>query len=208
MTWFRSRLPSRRPRTSAARPMPVSATARRGSIPICTVSRSRHTGSKPAFSAGLTQGGSHPAPTFRKALAPEFWLRSPGSGALAQEPWLRSPGSGALAQEPWPGSSGLGPPAGERPIRSAADDGDRAPAVGESFMITTISQLYLPRSRGDHERLTRHCGRRRRWGLVRPIGPVRRVGRTARGVRPGALFMITGILSQSGRLRIPVIMNQ
>jgi len=54
MTCARSRLPSSSPITTAARPMPVSATARRGSMPICTVSRSRQTASKPDFRVGLT----------------------------------------------------------------------------------------------------------------------------------------------------------
>jgi len=52
-TWARSRLPSSRRNSTSAPRIPVSATARRGSIPICTVSRFRQTGSSPGFSAGL-----------------------------------------------------------------------------------------------------------------------------------------------------------
>jgi len=50
-------VPSREPSSSetiaAALPRPVSARARRGSTPICSVSRSRQSGRSPAFSAGL-----------------------------------------------------------------------------------------------------------------------------------------------------------
>jgi len=53
-SWFRSRLPSSSLTTSAALRMPISATARRGSTPIWTVSRSRQIGNSPNLSAGLT----------------------------------------------------------------------------------------------------------------------------------------------------------
>src|SRR5579859_4635077 len=52
-TWPRSRLPSSSRSRSPVPRIPVSATARRGSIPNCTVSRFRQTVSSPGFSAGL-----------------------------------------------------------------------------------------------------------------------------------------------------------
>ncbi|MGD0702469.1 MAG: hypothetical protein ABSA02_21625 [Trebonia sp.] len=48
-----SRDPSSRLTIAAALPSPVSARARRGSTPICSVSRSRQSGRSPALSAGL-----------------------------------------------------------------------------------------------------------------------------------------------------------
>ena len=53
ITPSRSRLPSSRLSTAAVWPRPPTATARRGSTPNCSVSRSRHTGSNPAFRTGL-----------------------------------------------------------------------------------------------------------------------------------------------------------
>jgi hypothetical protein len=52
-SWARSRLPSRRPSSTAAPRIPVKAMARRGSTPIWTVSRLRQTASKPGLRAGL-----------------------------------------------------------------------------------------------------------------------------------------------------------
>src|SRR5215472_3616466 len=53
ITSSRLLLPSSRPISSALYLMPDNAIARLGSMPICSVSRSRQTGSKPALSAGL-----------------------------------------------------------------------------------------------------------------------------------------------------------
>ena len=64
-----SRLPSSSVTTAAAPPSPDRATARRGFTPICSVPRSRQTGSSPALSAGLMASWWHRGLTFRQAPA-------------------------------------------------------------------------------------------------------------------------------------------
>src|SRR5215470_9805405 len=63
MTWSRFRLPSSKRISGAALLIPDKAIARRGSIPIWSVSRSRQTGSNPDLMAGRMVAACHLGPT-------------------------------------------------------------------------------------------------------------------------------------------------
>jgi len=128
MTCARSRLPSRRVITRATPAMPVSATARRESIPICSVLRSRHTGSSPGFSAGLTilsVTGDTDSPDIAAALG------------MAQVPACLRHGPGPAA---WPGSPRPRGTAGVlRPGR-----GPRAPERHGEQPLAPLRAVRLP----------------------------------------------------------------
>ena len=105
-SWSRSRLPSSSRITSAARLIPEMATARRGSMPIWTVSRSRHNGSNPDLNAGLTAASvprpaDIPAGAIRRQVpVPRPIAKSPGARLVAPLPRKRRVGLG-------PGTPGL-----------------------------------------------------------------------------------------------------
>ena len=95
ITLSRSRLPSSRLSTAAVWPSPATATARRGSTPNCSVSRSRHTGSSPAFNAGLMPACCHRPVTFRPRRARSRSYRPFRSGTEASTRVVISAASGS-----------------------------------------------------------------------------------------------------------------
>ena len=100
ITCPRSRLPSSRPITATAARIPVRATARRESMPICSVSRSRQTHRRPGFSAGLMRD--------RVSRPADILALSPRAGSRPDHADDSTNGSVA----PFPGSNGGPPPGG------------------------------------------------------------------------------------------------
>ena len=193
----RSRLPSSRAISGAAPAIPDKAIARRGSIPICSVSRSRQTGNKPDFRAGripltLPPHSDNPglpplrpaaicgvlfpsqdAPDVDRAAAPGRARWTPPAAAPA--PWLKDRGElPALF-------AGNSPPSSNSPSSSGSPWPGRPTAVGGAARGGGAGPAAVRRAVAG-----RRCGARWRGG---PSGGAARGGGAgpAAGRRCGAV---------------------